>query len=41
MKKFILGYIIGGVLSSIATEYYVKSQLYIKLTQKYNTKKDA
>lgn len=39
MKKFVLGYIVGGIISSIATEYYVKTQLYMKLSQKYYTEK--
>ena len=35
MKKFILGYVIGSVLSSIATDYLVRTELFLKLTNKY------
>jgi len=34
MKKFLLGYFIGGIMSAIATDYIVRSQIYFKLTQK-------
>lgn len=36
MKKFFLGYIIGSVLSSIVTDYFVRSEIFFKLTSKYN-----
>lgn len=38
MKKFCLGYIIGSVLSSIVTDYLVRTEIFYKLTSKYNYK---
>lgn len=34
MKKFIIGYVIGSVLSSIATDYLVRQEIFFKLTDK-------
>ena len=34
MKKFLLGYFIGGIISAIATDYVVRTQIYMALTEK-------
>lgn len=34
MKKFILGYVIGSILSAFATDYLVRQDIYFKLTDK-------
>lgn len=34
MNKFILGYVIGGILATITTEYLIKSHVYMCLIQK-------
>lgn len=35
MKKFILGYVIGSIISSMATDYLVRTEIFMKLTDKY------
>lgn len=34
MKKFIIGYFVGAILSSIATEYIVKQNIYTNFLEK-------
>lgn len=36
MKKFFLGYVIGGVFATIVTDYLVRTEIFMKLTQKYH-----
>ena len=38
MKKFCLGYLISGVLTAIVTDYLVRTEIFFKLTSKYNYK---
>lgn len=35
MNKFIFGYVIGSIISSIATDYLVRTEIFLKLTDKY------
>lgn len=35
MKKFFLGYVVGSVLATIATDYLVRTEIFMRLTQKY------
>lgn len=34
MKKFILGYMVGSILSALVTDYIVRSEIYINLNEK-------
>lgn len=34
MKKFILGYVIGSIISSMATDYLVRTEIFMKLAQR-------
>lgn len=34
MNKFLLGYAIGSILSSIATDYLVRTEIFMKLTER-------
>lgn len=34
MKKFILGYLIGSFISSMATDYLVRTEIFMKLAQR-------
>lgn len=34
MKKFILGYVIGSIISSVATDYLVRTEIFMNLAQK-------